>query len=373
MHMWTSDAVAVRALYSVAIGAGISVLIFIPLVVFQYRRYGRLSATRMLWLFAGVVYATAVVAYTIFPLPDLTKEWCAAHPDTFRLDPLQYFRDMAREHRGDTMLEWLKSWSVLQMVLNVALFVPLGVITRQLWDFGPIRATALGLALSLGIELTQYTGNWGLMRCAYRVADVNDLMTNTFGALVGALFAQLLPRMAADADELRASRGDPRPVTRGRRWAGMLLDVAFQAAGLVMIEVGAIGGVAVLDHIGSPVTDKQVDMIADASRWATLGFGLFLALVPALAGSGASLGQRIVYLRPEPGERWRTLLRACLLQGLTVVLVWAPIANAWAALAVLVGFASVAFTPRGLTGVLTGTWMADSREDDYDDAADEDY
>ena len=34
-----------------------------PLLVWQYRRYGRFDALRMLWTTAGFIYATAIVAF----------------------------------------------------------------------------------------------------------------------------------------------------------------------------------------------------------------------------------------------------------------------------------------------------------------------
>ena len=41
-----------------------------------------------------------------------------------------------------------------------------------------------GFAVSLFIESSQLSGFWGLYPCAYRQFDVNDLMTNTLGAMV---------------------------------------------------------------------------------------------------------------------------------------------------------------------------------------------
>lgn len=68
-------------------------------------------------------------------------------------------------------------------VLNVLLFVPLGVILPLLWDrFKTPRNTVLfGFVTSLTIELLQML--------TYRATDVNDLITNTIGAYLGFLCA----------------------------------------------------------------------------------------------------------------------------------------------------------------------------------------
>ena len=72
------------------------------------------------------------------------------------------------------------SVDVVDFVLNVILFVPGGVLLVMLglrW----FQAAALGLLGSLGIEAVQYLSGSG------RTADVNDVVSNTLGCLLGAI------------------------------------------------------------------------------------------------------------------------------------------------------------------------------------------
>ncbi|WP_404908945.1 VanZ family protein, partial [Propionibacterium freudenreichii] len=69
----------------------------------------------------------------------------------------------------------LTSAVVLQVVFNVVLFVPLGVLLHRYFRRGVITSTLIGLIVSVCIETTQYTGFFGLLPCAYRVADVDDV------------------------------------------------------------------------------------------------------------------------------------------------------------------------------------------------------
>lgn len=64
-------------------------------------------------------------------------------------------------------------------LLNVLLFVPLGFLLPVLWKrFRPVWLTTLfGLGFSLSIELLQLF--------TLRATDVNDLMTNTAGTILG--------------------------------------------------------------------------------------------------------------------------------------------------------------------------------------------
>ena len=74
-----------------------------------------------------------------------------------------------------------------QLFFNVAMFIPLGFFTAGCLRWG-LRATALsGFALSSFIELSQLTGNWGLAGFTYRTFDVDDIVNNTAGAVLGAV------------------------------------------------------------------------------------------------------------------------------------------------------------------------------------------
>ena len=73
-----------------------------------------------------------------------------------------------------------------QLFFNIAMFIPLGFFTEGCLRWG-LRATALsGFALSSFIELSQLTGNWGLAGLTYRTFDVDDIVNNTAGAVLGA-------------------------------------------------------------------------------------------------------------------------------------------------------------------------------------------
>ena len=74
-----------------------------------------------------------------------------------------------------------------QLFFNIAMFIPLGFFTAGCLRWG-LRATALsGFALSSFIELSQLTGNWGLAGFTYRTFDVDDIVNNTAGAVLGAV------------------------------------------------------------------------------------------------------------------------------------------------------------------------------------------
>ncbi|MDR2931393.1 MAG: VanZ family protein [Propionibacteriaceae bacterium] len=352
-----------KALSSIAVGAVLCVIGFVPYVFYQYRQYGRFSGTRLAWMAGLMVYVTGLVAYTLFPLPD--AQWCDGSRGSLELDPWVYFRQIWRDHQaGMSWMSILTGWNVMQMVLNVLLFMPLGVIVRHLWKAGVIRTTLVGFVVSLLIESTQYTGNWFTAACPYRVADVNDLMTNTLGAFLGGLVAMVIPRFTADADTMERTRGQAKPVTRSRRLAGVLFDLVVQVIIICVTQVGAVllyvfvGGGRREDTALAKVVQGSANLMTQVESIAVI-------MVFALVGSGASLGQRVVYLKPAPRWRWPRLwlvVRAMLgLGGALIAVYWVRFGGWIAAGWVVVGLVWVLIDPRGMSFTLAGCDLVDSR------------
>lgn len=67
---------------------------------------------------------------------------------------------------------------------NVALFVPLGFFLNWFWNKSLKAAALEGFCLSMCIELMQIF--------TFRATDVNDLITNTLGTVLGFLLVKLL-------------------------------------------------------------------------------------------------------------------------------------------------------------------------------------
>ena len=89
--------------------------------------------------------------------------------------------------------------------MNIVLFLPLGAFVRRLLGQSHVVAGLAGLGTSILIELTQGTGFWGLYDCAYRFGDIDDVIMNTLGAVIGSLLASVLLFWVPEAhpDEVR--------------------------------------------------------------------------------------------------------------------------------------------------------------------------
>jgi VanZ family protein len=101
-------------------------------------------------------------------------------------------------------------YSDIEFVTNIGMFVPIGMFFVLLLGRGKWwLAMFLGFALSVAIELAQ------LLFFTSRVADVRDVVSNTSGAVLGAIVVLILT--AAKARELRrAKRAEARLESAGR-------------------------------------------------------------------------------------------------------------------------------------------------------------
>lgn len=204
-----------NAVAAIGLGTIAAVVLFVPVAAYEYRRDGTMSPRDLSILLSGAVYGIALWTYTLLPLPEPGSFRCRVpQTDLFGTIGLIGLPD-------DGVRMFLRDQAVQQVLLNVLLFVPLGVLIRLILRRGVLVSTLAGFSVSLLIEVTQRTGDWGFYGCAYRKFDVDDLLVNTLGAIAGALIS--LPWKRRDEEP----RPLPTRITWGRRLAGMVSDALF--------------------------------------------------------------------------------------------------------------------------------------------------
>jgi glycopeptide antibiotics resistance protein len=120
-----------------------------------------------------MVYAAAVLALTIFPIDVHPPDFWAHEP---------WWSDV----------HWIPfSVDAPSMILNVIMFVPVGMLVPTLWPATDTvrRLTVVALGASAPIEMIQFVLSLTLQ--SRRTLDVNDLIANTAGALLGLLLLRM--------------------------------------------------------------------------------------------------------------------------------------------------------------------------------------
>ena len=183
-------------LVGVAGGIGVFVVILWPALVLQRRRFGEVRPKRLVGVAAICVYTMSLAGLTIAPAYEIAETCRNRSGERLQASPFGWVAEVLQLHAsGVGAPSLLLSFTVLQLLSNIVLFVPLGVVLRGVFRLDATTSLAIGVMLSVLIEATQYTGAWGLYPCGVRIADIDDVFANSLGALLGALLAPVLTWM----------------------------------------------------------------------------------------------------------------------------------------------------------------------------------
>ncbi|MEY8562727.1 VanZ family protein [Eggerthellaceae bacterium 3-80] len=165
----------------------LSLLLCAPILVLLYRRDRWLKLTTVFAIYASILYAAGLVCFTLYPLPTGDSGPGITYGMTPILDPFNFLYDLQRDSID----------TVMQLSLNVALFVPLGFIAKTLLKKGALATLGISFAATLLIEIAQLTGLFGAYPYSFRTFEVDDLICNTLGGMLGWALAHILLRFTA--------------------------------------------------------------------------------------------------------------------------------------------------------------------------------
>lgn len=200
-----------------------------PYMIYQYRRYGAIPFLRTVILYSFLLYLLCMYFLVILPLPSIEAVAGQTGP-TVQLLPFQFVRDFIRETKLDIMnpktyLPALTQNCFLQVICNMVMFLPLGMYLRYYFRCGWGKTAVISFLVSLFFEFTQLSGLYGIYPRGYRLFDVDDLMLNTWGGMLGYAAAPLLAKLLPSREQLdQRAYLKGRGVTFCRRFAAFLLD-----------------------------------------------------------------------------------------------------------------------------------------------------
>lgn len=189
--------------YQNAIIRGIFVLpliALVPLVPYYWkkRQRGVANPFRLLAFYSFILYALICWYFVVLPLP--SEEWLAAiQPAKANVLPGSYFRELTEETNFDLMqsstyTEALISGFALQYWFNILMLLPLGMYLRYIFRLDKRKTAVFSFLATLLFEITQLTAVFGMFSKPYRSFDVDDLILNFAGAMLGyALMGKLMP------------------------------------------------------------------------------------------------------------------------------------------------------------------------------------
>lgn len=167
----------------------VAIILTVPLLVYHYHRYGSLTILRSVILYSFMFYLVAAYCLIILPLPPRSV---VAHLTTprYNLVPFTFVRGFINSTHfvwtePSSYLATLKQTTTIQPLFNIFLTVPFGIYLRYFFKTSFKQTLLLSFTLSLFFELTQLSGLYGIYPRPYRLFDVDDLLLNTSGGLLG--------------------------------------------------------------------------------------------------------------------------------------------------------------------------------------------
>ncbi len=226
----------------------LSAALSIPYAIWQYRRFGSISFFKTFLVFSFIFYLMCAYFMVILPLPADRTAFVesAAHP---QLVPFHFWESMGpAAARIDptspaSWMAFLRNPGVYTTLFNVLLTLPFGVYLRYLFRRRWWQALIMGFALSLFFEISQITGLFGLYEHPYRLFDVDDLITNSTGALLGFFVSIPLCHFLPTIDELErdAIERGAEHTTFTRRLLAFMIDLVVTGAVFKLLDVAAPG------------------------------------------------------------------------------------------------------------------------------------
>ena len=296
----------------------LAVLFTIPYIAWNYHKYGSVLSLRILIVYSFILYMLCAYCLVILPLP--TGEAAAnLSGHQAQLVPFTFLGDIARE--SDAVLSQPRTWltvfnsnAFLTTLFNLFLTMPFGMYLRYYFRCGWKRTLVYSLLLSLFFELTQLSGLYFIYSGSYRLFDVDDLIVNTCGSMIGFVLARIAMRFLPSREEL-----DRESFVRGRRVSLLRRIVAF-----------------IYDEIAYAVLFIVVFLIWTAnfgtmSVWVyALIWLAYFALCPIVL-RGQTIGHRLTKLRivSSGGGRAHWYQYALRYTLLFVLLVIAPVVLNW--------------------------------------------
>lgn len=219
----------------------IAFIFTLPFLIYQYRKYGAIPLLRSVIFYSFILYLLCTYFLVILPLPSIEEVRNLTTP-TMQLIPFDFLNDLL-----NISFNWKDPTSYLNIIqspvfytaaFNILLTIPFGIYLRYYFECKWYKALIFGFLLSLFFELTQLSGLYGIYPRPYRLFDIDDLILNTAGTMIGFLITPLIAVILPTRKELdEKSFEKGKKVSFFRRALAYLIDFFFLTITLIIISI----------------------------------------------------------------------------------------------------------------------------------------
>ena len=208
----------------------IAFLFTIPFILYNYHKYGSIHFLRVFIIYTFILYLITIYFLVILPLPTFEEALKNTGP-YINYIPFKFITDFIHEtpfvwNDPSTYLSTITHSSFYVVVFNIVMFVPFGMYLRYYFKCSFKKTVLYSFLLSLFFELTQLTGLYFIYPNPYRLCDIDDLIQNTFGGILGFLIMGALDHLLPTRDKIdEESRKMGENVSGLRRITVFFLDL----------------------------------------------------------------------------------------------------------------------------------------------------
>ena len=256
----------------------IALALIVPYVVVSYSKTRSLNVRWFTYIYILTLYFLCAYFMTLLPLPSM-ESFATMRPikEMIQLIPFKNFFDIKAE-------TWLRDVAIL--VFNVFLTVPLGFFVRYLFKFDFKKTLLAGLLTALLYEVTQITGIFFIYPRPYRFFDVDDLIINTLGAVVGYFCVPLASKWIPTPFDDKHMLSQGSEVSFLQRCVASLLDFGLVLCACILVIVCVPG--------------LKTFLVEGSSLWRFPVFYILFLVIAALypiIWKGGTLGNKVTGLR----------------------------------------------------------------------------
>ncbi len=198
----------------------IALLITIPFILLSYHKYGSINKIKTLVIYSFILYLITIYFLVILPLPSFDTA-SKIPPPHFNFIPFNFVKDFLRETSliitdTSTYIKAIKEPCFYVAIFNIFMTIPFGMYLHYYFKFSFKKTLLYSMLLSLFFEFTQGTGLYFIYPNPYRLCDIDDIILNTTGGLVGFGIMKLLEGFLPSREEL-----DKRAYETGKKVSGL--------------------------------------------------------------------------------------------------------------------------------------------------------
>lgn len=188
-----------------------AIAITAPFVYYQYTKTKIINVTRCVWFYLMICFLLGAYFMTMLPFPSME---IVAGLQTAWVQPIPFYciYDFFA-NSGIIISDWktvfpaLGSNISLGVIFNIIMLFPTGYFIKRLYDMRMKKLILIAFSISLLFELTQLSGLFFIYPRPYRIFDVDDLIQNTGGAVLGAYFANIAYRYDKKRKHIKIRKG----------------------------------------------------------------------------------------------------------------------------------------------------------------------